>query len=170
MSRPIWSGSIAFGLVNVPVKAFPAVRDHDVHFHQVDRKSHKRIRYAKMAGESRRQVDADDIVMSFDLGDGRHVTFDSAELDAIRPRSTKTVDVTDFVALADIDPVYYERTYWLAPDGDSAARPYQLLRAATGTRCPRRAVVLHWRQPTNRWTSRARRSVILRQANIYRSA
>ena len=130
MSRPIWSGSIAFGLVNVPVKAFPAVRDHDVHFHQVDRKSHKRIRYAKMAGESRRQVDADDIVMSFDLGDGRNVTFDSAELDAIRPRSTKTVDVTDFVALADIDPVYYERTYWLAPDGDSAARPYQLLRAA----------------------------------------
>ena len=130
MSRPIWSGSIAFGLVNVPVKAFPAVRDHDVHFHQVDRKSHKRIRYAKMAGESRRQVDADDIVMSFDLGDGRHVTFDSDELDAIRPRSTKTVDVTDFVALADIDPVYYERTYWLAPDGDSAARPYQLLRAA----------------------------------------
>jgi len=128
--RPIWSGSIAFGLVNVPVKAFPAVRDHDVHFHQVDRKSRKRIRYAKMAGDSRRQVDPDDIVMSFDLGDGRHVTFDSAELDAIRPRSTKTVDVTDFVALADIDPVYYERTYWLAPDGDSAAHPYQLLRAA----------------------------------------
>ena len=130
MARPIWTGSISFGLVNVPVKAFSAVRDHDVHFHQVDRKSHQRIRYAKMAGDSRRQVDNDDIVMSFDLGDGRQVTFDDAELDAIRPRSTKSIDVTDFVALPDIDPVYYERTYWLAPDGERAARPYQLLRAA----------------------------------------
>jgi len=130
MPRPVWSGTISFGLVNVPVKAFTAVRDHDVHFHQLDKKTGARIRYEKVSAKSGREVDADDIEMGFEIAEGRHVTFDKKELDALRPKSTKAIEVTDFVALADVDPIYYERTYWLAPDGDAAGRAYQLLRAA----------------------------------------
>ena len=141
MARPVWSGTISFGLVNVPVKAYTAVRDHDVHFHQLDKKSGSRIRYKKVSEKSGREVDADQIDMGFEVADGRYVTFDKKELDELRPKSTKAIEVTDFVALEDIDPIYYERTYWLAPDGDAAARAYQLLltamedrdRAAIGT-------------------------------------
>ena len=68
--------------------------------------------------------------MGFEISDGRYVTFDKKELDELRPTSTRAIEVTDFVALEDVDPIYYERTYWLAPDGDAAARAYQLLLAA----------------------------------------
>src|SRR5687768_11420114 len=117
MARPVWSGTISFGLVNVPVKAFTAVRDHDIHFHQLDSKSGARNRYKKVSEKSGREVDTDHIEMGFEISDGHYVTFDKAELDDLRPSSTKMIDVTDFVALDDIDPIYYERTYWLAPDG-----------------------------------------------------
>jgi DNA end-binding protein Ku len=130
VARPVWKGVISFGLVSVPVKAFSAVRDHDVHFHQIDRKSGARIRNRKVSEKSGREVDADEIVMGFETGEGEHVTFDAAELDELRPASTRAIEVTDFVALDEIDPIYYERTYWLAPDGEAARQPYQLLRAA----------------------------------------
>ena len=130
MARPVWSGTISFGLVNVPVKAFTAVRDHDVHFHQLDKKSGARIRYKKVTEKSGREVDDEQIEMGFEVADGRYVTFDKKELAELRPKSTKTIEVTDFVALEDVDPIYYERTYWLAPDGEAAARAYQLLLAA----------------------------------------
>ncbi len=129
MARPIWTGSISFGLVNVPVKAFSAVRDHDVHFNQLDKKTGSRVRNRKVAEKSGREVDADDIEMGFEVRKGSYVTFDKDELKELRPASTKAIDVTDFVALADIDPIYYERTYWLAPDGDAANKAYGLLLA-----------------------------------------
>ena len=130
MARPVWSGTISFGLVNVPVQAFTAVRDHDVHFHQLDKKSGSRIRYKKVTEKSGREVDADQIEMGFEVSSGHYVTFDKEELDALRPKSTRAIDVSDFVALEDVDPIYYERTYWLAPRGDESARAYQLLLAA----------------------------------------
>ena len=130
MARPVWSGSISFGLVNVPVKAFTAVRDHDVHFHQLDKKSGSRIRYHKVVEDTGKEVDDDDIVMGFELRKGKYVTFDDEEMDALKPASTRAIEVTDFVALTDIDPIYYERTSWLAPDGDPAKKAYQLLLAA----------------------------------------
>lgn len=130
MARPVWTGSIGFGLVNVPVRAFTAVRDHDVHFHQLDAKSGSRIRYRKVAEKSGREVDQDDIELGFEVSRGRYVTFERKELDELRPESTRTIEVTDFVALDDVDPIYYQRTYWLAPGDDPAKRPYQLLLAA----------------------------------------
>ena len=140
MARPVWSGTISFGLVNVPVKAYTAVRDHDVHFHQLDKKSGSRIRYKKVSEKSGREVDADQIEMGFEVADGRYVTFDKKELDDLRPKSTKAIEVTDFVALEDIDPIYYERTYWLAPDGDAAARPLRPCQhARSGEGAPRRS-------------------------------
>ncbi len=130
MPRPVWSGTISFGLVNVPVKAYSAVRDHDVHFHQLDKDSGSRIRYQKVAEETGKEVDADDIELGFDLGKGRYVTFDKDELADLKPESTRAIELSDFVALADIDPIYYERTYWLVPADDTAKKAYQLLLAA----------------------------------------
>lgn len=130
MARPVWSGSISFGLVNVPVKAYTAVRDHDVHFHQLEKKTGARIRYRKVSDKSGKEVDDDDIELGFEVSSGNYVTFAKDELDELRPASTRSVDVTDFVALEEIDPIYYERTYWLAPDGDAAKRAYNLLLAA----------------------------------------
>ena len=130
MARPVWSGTISFGLVNVPVKAFTAVRDHDVHFNQLDKKTGSRIRNRKVAEDSGDEVDASDIELGYEVRKGRYVTFDREELDDLRPASTRAIEVSDFVALADVDPIYYERTYWLGPDGDAAKKAYQLLLAA----------------------------------------
>jgi DNA end-binding protein Ku len=126
----VWSGSISFGLVNVPVKAYTAARDHEVHFHQLEKGSGARIRYEKVSAESGKPVDADDIELGYEISKGRYVTFERDELDDLRPESTRAVEVSDFVALDDIDPIYYERTYWLAPDGDAATKAYRLLLAA----------------------------------------
>jgi DNA end-binding protein Ku len=130
MARPVWSGSISFGLVNVPVKAYTAVRDHDVHFHQLDKKTGSRVRHRKVAEDSGKELDAADVEMGFEISKGRYVKFNREELNELRPPSTKSIDVNEFVALDEIDPIYYERTYWLAPDGEGAAKAYQLLLAA----------------------------------------
>ncbi len=125
----MWTGTISFGLVNVPVKAYTAVRDHDVHFHQLEKKSGARVRNRKVSDKSGKELDADDIEMGFEVKKGKYVKFDKDELDELKPASTRAIEVTDFVALDEIDPIYYERTYWLAPDGDAANKAYQLLLA-----------------------------------------
>jgi DNA end-binding protein Ku len=130
MARPMWSGVISFGLVSVPVKSYPAVRDHDVHFHQIDKGSGSRIRNRKVSAKTGKEVDNADIELGFETSKGRYVTFSKRELDDLRPASTRAVEVSDFVSLDDIDPIYYERTYWLGPADGAAVKPYQLLRAA----------------------------------------
>jgi len=130
MARPVWKGTISFGLVNVPVKSYTAVRDHDVHFHQLEKRSGSRIRNRKIAEKSGKEVDKDDIEMGFEVSKGKYVTFSTDELDELRPASTRAIEVSDFVALEDVDPIYYDRTYWLGPDGDEAKQAYQLLLAA----------------------------------------
>jgi DNA end-binding protein Ku len=130
MARPVWTGSISFGLVNVPVKAYTAVRDHDVHFNQLEKKTGARIRNKKVSEKSGKEVEADDIEMGFEIRKGRYVTFDKGELEELKPESTRAIDVTDFVDLEAVDPIYYERTYWLGPADDAAKKAYSLLLAA----------------------------------------
>ena len=130
MARAVWSGTISFGLVSVAVKAYTAVRDHEVRFHQIDKKSGARVRYEKVSEKTHRKLDGDDIEMGYELRKGRYVKFTKEELADLRPKSTRSVDVSDFVPLEEIDPIYYERTYWLGPDGPGAARAYGLLCAA----------------------------------------
>ena len=130
MARPVWTGSISFGLVNVPVKAYTAVRDHDVHFNQLEKKTGARIRNKKVSDKTGKEVDGGDIEMGFEIRKGRYVTFDRDELEELKPESTRAVDVTDFVDLEAVDPIYYERTYWLGPADDAAKKAYGLLLAA----------------------------------------
>jgi DNA end-binding protein Ku len=134
MARPLWTGSISFGLVNVPVKAYTAVRDHDVHFNQLEKKTGARIRNKKVSEKTGREVDADDIEMGFEVRKGRYVTFDKDELEELKPESTRAIEVTDFVDLEAVDPIYYERTYWLGPADDAANKAYGLLFAAMEAR------------------------------------
>ncbi len=100
VARPVWSGTITFGLVNVPVKAHSAVRDHDVHFHQLEKGTGSRIRYQKVAEKSGKEVDADEIELGFEVRRGRYVTFDRDELAELRPESTRAVELSDFVGLS----------------------------------------------------------------------
>ena len=127
MPRATWSGSISFGLVNVPVKAYTAVREHTNHFHQLDRKTGARVEYRKVSSKSGRKLEADDIEKGYEVTKGKYVVVDEEEFEQLRPRSTRTIDVTDFVELASIDPIYYASTYWLAAGDDGAARAYRLL-------------------------------------------
>ena len=130
MARAIWSGTISFGLVSVPVKVFTAVREHTVHFHQVEKSTGSRIRYEKVSERSGEQVPADQIGLGYQLPKSRLVTVDPGQIDELRPRSTRAIEIEDFVDIAEIDPAFYDRTYWLAPDGEAAARPYSLLARA----------------------------------------
>lgn len=127
MARAIWSGAISFGLVNVPVKAYAAVREHTVHFHQLERRTGSRIRYQKVSEKSGKEVNADDIELGYEIKRGKHVVIDPAEIGELKPRTTRTIDISDFVDLTHIDPIFYNATYWLAPDGEPAERAYRLL-------------------------------------------
>jgi DNA end-binding protein Ku len=125
----VWNGSISFGLVSIGVRAHSAVSDHDVKFHQLDPEG-ARIRYRKVSEATGEEVDKDDIQMGFEMTKGEYVTFAKGELNELRPTMTRTIEVEDFVDLDEIDPVYFNRTYWLAPSSEAAGRPYRLLAAA----------------------------------------
>jgi DNA end-binding protein Ku len=126
MARAIWSGSISFGLVNVPVKLYSAVHQQDLQFHQFD-KNGNRIQYKRVSEKTGKEVDYSDIVKGYEVKKGQFVMVDPSELQAYKPKSTKTVEISDFVDLDDIDPIYYENTYYLAPDGKAAEKAYALL-------------------------------------------
>ena len=130
MAQQVWRGSITFGLVNVAVRAFGATRDQKVHFHQIDSRSGSRIGYDKVSKLTGEKVDKGDIALGYEVDPGRYVTFDPEEVAALRPRSTRTVEISDFVDLAAIDPIYYEKTYWLVPSDEAAEKAYTLLAAA----------------------------------------
>lgn len=122
MPRPIWSGAISFGLVSVPVRLFPAVSQKDVSFHQIDKSSGSRIRYKRVSQKTGREIPYERIAKGYEIDDDRYVVVDPKELEKFAPEKTKRIDIEDFVDLADIDPIYYEHAYYLAPDkgGDKA--------------------------------------------------
>jgi DNA end-binding protein Ku len=130
VARAIWTGSITFGLVSIPVGLFTATDDHTVHFHQFQRGTSDRVRNQRVNERTGDEVDYGDVVKGAEVGDGEYVVVEPEELEQIAPGRSRTLDITDFVDLADIDPVYYQRTYWLAPTGDEYKKPYALLREA----------------------------------------
>jgi DNA end-binding protein Ku len=130
MARPIWSGSISFGLVSIPVKLYPAIESHRLAFHELDEKTGRRVRYKRVAGDSDREVPWKSIVRGFEVAKGRFVTLSKDELRAAAPEQTRAVDIEQFVELGEIDPVSWDQTYFVAPDGPAAAKSYALFREA----------------------------------------
>jgi len=126
MPRSIWSGAISFGLVNVPVKLYSAVSRKTVRFNQLNGKTGHRIAQKRVDPQTGEEVAYDDIVKGFELTKDRYVLVTQDELDSLDPERTRTIDIEDFVDLADIDPVYYDHPYYLVPD-KGAAKAYGLL-------------------------------------------
>ncbi|CAL9668517.1 Ku protein [Streptomyces sp. enrichment culture] len=130
MARAIWTGVITFGLVSVPVGLFTATEDHTVHFHQLQRGTSDRIRNRRVNERTGKEVGADDIVKGYEVGEGEYVVVEPGELDEIAPGRSRTLEITDFVDLDRIEPVYFGRTYYLAPRGKEYLKVYELLRSA----------------------------------------
>jgi len=130
MARAIWSGSLSFGLVNVPVGLYSATQDKTIHFNQFEEGTSDRIRYKKVNERTGREVPQAKIVKGFNLGDAEYVMLSDDELTAADPERSRTISILDFVDASDIDPLYYRSGYYLAPQGDGARRAYALLREA----------------------------------------
>ncbi|MFI5496004.1 Ku protein [Actinoplanes sp. NPDC051859] len=130
MARPIWKGSITFGLVAVPVGLFSATHAHEVSFHQYEKGTTDRIRNKRVNERTGDEVDYDDIVKGTDVGGGKLVLLDQEELDSVAPGRSRGLEIHRFVDLAEIDPVHYQKTYYLAPGSDETMKTYALLRDA----------------------------------------
>jgi DNA end-binding protein Ku len=120
MARAIWSGAISFGLVNVPVKMFTATSPKSVRFHQISSKTGARVKQKRVDATTGDEVPYEEIVKGYELSPDHYVLIDPDELDALDPKATRTIDIEDFVDLADIDPIYYDSSYYLAPSPGGA--------------------------------------------------
>jgi DNA end-binding protein Ku len=129
MARAIWTGAISFGLVTVPVRLFSAVNRKTVRFNQLSSKSQARVVQKRVDPTSGEEVSYEDLLKGYELAPERYVVVTAEELDTLSPEKTKTIDIEDFVELAEIDPIYYDHPYYLAP-GPGGAKPYGLLLAA----------------------------------------
>jgi DNA end-binding protein Ku len=129
MPRPIWNGSIAFGLVNVPVKVFTATSQQDVRFHQLRRSDASRIRQKRVSAVDGAEVPFEEIVKGYEISPDQYVVVEPDELAALDPKATQTIDIEEFVSLDQIDPIFYEHAYYLVPD-KRAEKAYALLNAA----------------------------------------
>ena len=129
MPRSLWTGSLSFGLVNVPVALFSAVKDTDVHFRQLHDKDHTPVETRRFCAEEDAEVGYDEIGHGFETDDGDDVVLTDAELATAAPRKTRTIDIEAFVDLEDVDPIYFDHPYILMPSGDSEGtqRAYRLL-------------------------------------------
>jgi DNA end-binding protein Ku len=126
MARAIWSGSISFGLVNIPVKLFSAISHKEVRFHMLHDADGARINLKRFCSSEDVEVPYEHIVKGYELSRGRYVTLTAEELEAADPKGARTVEIQDFVELGEIDPIYYDQTYYLAPDR-GAGKAYTLL-------------------------------------------
>lgn len=126
MPRSIWTGTISFGLVTVPVKLYSAVNRKTVRFHQLSGKSGVRIAQKRVDPQSGEEVAYEDIVKGYELAPDRYVVIEPDELATLQPKKTKTIEIEDFVELSQIDPIFYDHPYYLAP-GPGGAKPYRLL-------------------------------------------
>jgi DNA end-binding protein Ku len=126
MARAIWTGAISFGLVNVPVKLYSATSPKSVRFHQLSSKTGNRIKQKRVDPQTGDEVAFEDIVKGYELSPDRYVLIEPEELDALDPKATKTIDIEEFVDQSEIDPIYYDHTYYLAPT-TGGAKAYRLL-------------------------------------------
>jgi DNA end-binding protein Ku len=128
--RTIWKGALSFGLVNIPVGLYPATSDKSIHFNQFEEGTSDRIRYKKVNERTGEEVPQDKIVKGYDLGGGEYVILTEEELESAEPKKSRQIEISDFVGLVDIDPVFFRSSYYLAPEGEGAEKAYALLRRA----------------------------------------
>ncbi|MBC7106574.1 MAG: Ku protein [Firmicutes bacterium] len=133
--RPLWKGALTFGLVYVPVKVYPATEDREPHFRLLHRECHTPVEYHRYCPRCRRELTAEEVVRGYEFEKGSYVTVEDRDLAGLEPSQDRSITLVDFVPAGEVDPVYYRRSYYLAP-ADGGARVYELLRqtlARTGT-------------------------------------
>jgi DNA end-binding protein Ku len=126
VARPIWSGTISFGLVSVPVRMYTATSSQELRFHFLDRRDMAPIGYDKVNKETGESVDPDDIVRGFEFEKGRFVEVTEEDVDRLDVELTHAIDICDFVSIDEIDPLYFRKGYYLLPQ-EGAEKPYRLL-------------------------------------------
>ena len=127
MPRAIWKGAVSFGMVSIPIKLFTATDDKDVSFHLLHRKDHARIRQQRWCPEDDAVVEWNDVVRGYEIAPDQYVVMEPEDFDKVPVDTTHTIEITDFVPLEQIDPIYYQRTYYLEPE-KTGAKPFALLR------------------------------------------
>jgi DNA end-binding protein Ku len=130
MARAVWTGSLSFGLVNVPVALYSATEDKTVHFHEFAAGSSDRIRNKRVNERTGKEVGYDDVVKGYEFDRGKYVLLTREELEEVEPGRSRTIEISDFVEAGEIDPIHYRKSYYLAPAGEDAGRAYALLRDA----------------------------------------
>jgi DNA end-binding protein Ku len=130
MARSIWSGVVSFGLVSVPVALYSATREHEVTFHQFEKGTTDRIRNKRVNERTGKVVDYGDVVKGAEVNGGRYVMLEQSELEAVAPGRSRSLDIHVFVDLDEIDPIYFQKSYYLAPGSDETVKTYALLRDA----------------------------------------
>jgi DNA end-binding protein Ku len=127
----MWSGAISFGLVNVPVKMYTAVKKQNVRFHQLHDKDGSRIEQKRVCSKDGKEIPWEEVAKGYEISPGHFVMLEPEELEALDPEATHTIDIEDFVALDEIDPLYFDSSYYLVPD-KAGTKAYRLLHKAMG--------------------------------------
>jgi DNA end-binding protein Ku len=145
-ARSTWKGAIRLSLITIPVRLFPATKSSDVSFRQLHRKCHTPIQLRKWCPHCEQDVDADDIVKGYESSKGHYVVVEKEEIEKLRPESSHTIDIAYVTEASKIDPVYIERSYYLAPDGKTAGSSFAVLREGLGDRAGVGHVAMHGRE------------------------
>jgi DNA end-binding protein Ku len=127
MPRAIWKGAVSFGLVAIPVKLYTATEDKDVSFHLLHKKDHARIKQQRYCPEDDAVIEWNDIVKGYEIAPDQYVVMEPEDIDKVPVDTTHTIEITDFVPLQQIDPIYYQKTYYLEPE-KTGGKPFALLR------------------------------------------
>lgn len=125
----MWKGLVSFGLVSIPVRMFAATEDKDVHFRYLHKECRSPVRYVKRCPVCQADIGEDDIVRGYEIEPGRFVILRDEDLASVQPKKSRTIDILDFVHLSEIDPVFFDKSYYLAPD-ETGLKAYALLRQA----------------------------------------
>jgi DNA end-binding protein Ku len=129
MPRPLWKGAISFGMVSIPIRLYTATDEKDVRFHMLHKEDMARIRQKRFCSEEEVEVELGDIVKGYEITPGRYVILEEEDFENVPVKTTHTIDITDFVSLEEIDPILYQKTYYLEPE-EVGFKPFALLMAA----------------------------------------
>lgn len=130
MARPLWTGVLTFGLVALPVGLYSATEGHSMRFHQLQRGTADRVRNRRVNERTGKQVDFDDIVKGVEVAPGEYVVVEPEELEQISPTRSQTIEISGFVDVADVEPIFFDRTYYLGPAKEEHAKVYKLIAEA----------------------------------------
>ncbi|MFD0573355.1 Ku protein [Kitasatospora gansuensis] len=130
MARAMWSGTLSFGLVTVPVALYSATEDHSVRFRQLQRGTSDRVRNQRVNERTGEEVEYSDVVKGYELSEGEYVVIEPHELDELAPGRSRTIEIIGFVELGEVEPILFDKTYYLGPKGKEYTKVYALLREA----------------------------------------